>query len=569
MKRKVNIDRKPLASEEIQANKDFGSLMSKVGGASVSSPKPNGSKIGWFAGGIAAVAIAAGIYFGTKNDASTNESASDLAVVEHIDSTEKKSFINPPIPELDIKNESYYVNADKGGKIKHHTGTEITIPEGAFMDEEGNIVEGEVEIQYREFHDQADIFLSGIPMDYDSAGKKQIFESAGMMEIRGFQNGKRLKIVPEKNFVICMHSKNPDPKFNIYYLDEQKEKWEYEGKDSISVPENTKPEIAIADTNSVEIRIVDTKYPIKEENSEIEIVAEKIEVIKKEVKEIKKAEPKKPRKANKSKKNFKIDVVDGEYPELTVYKGVIFEVQDNQKLPEDTYQVTWNDIKLKEKKGDYSIQLIKNERTEEIEVTPVLEGKDYEVAKKEFKEKFGEYKNKLKEKLAEQKIQEDKLANLKEKYSKQQEAYERSLQAMKRNMTVQQSSNSEMQRVFKIRKFGTWNADYPVKPPSGMIVRANYVDEITGEELSFSKLDLIEKSTNACYPLDYGRMVRMPFNPRRKNALWGVTENGMIAVARPSEFKAIDKRSKSHTFRMIVFDVKDKTTSEIKKLLKT
>ncbi len=569
MKRKVNIDRKPLASDEINATKDFGSLMSKVGGAGATSPKPNGSKMSWFVGGIAAIAIATGIYVGTQENTATTEAQETLTVVEQVDSTEEKPFVNPPIPELDIKKESYFVNADKGGKIKHHTGTEITIPKGAFMDEEGNIVEGEVEVQYREFHDQADIFLSGIPMDYDTLGEKHIFESAGMMEIRGFQNGKRLKITPEKNFVICMHTKNPDPKFNIYYLDEEKRKWDYEGKDSISVTKEIKPEIAIADTNSVEIRIVDTKYPIDETPSEIELVEEKIEVIKKEVTTIKETKPRKPKKANKEKKNFKIDVIDGEYPELVVYSGTIFEVTGNQDLPDDTYQVTWNDIKLKEKKGDYIIQLIKDDRKEEIAVTPVLEGEDYEVAIKKFKQKFGEYETKLKDKVAAQKVEEKKLAKLKEKYAKQQEARERTLQAMKRNMTVQQTSTAEMQRVFKIRKFGTWNADYPVKPPSGMMVNANYVDETTGEELSFSKLDLIEKSTNACYPLDFARMARMPFNPRRKNALWGVTENGMIAVAKPSEFKNIDKRSKSHTFRMIVFDVKDKTTSEIKKLLKS
>lgn len=558
MKRKVNIDRKPLASEEIQATKDFGSLMSKVGGTSASSPKPNGSKMGWFAGGIAAVAIAAGIYFGTKKTDSTTAANETLAIAEQIDTTKEKSFVNPPIPELDIKNESYYVNADNGGKIKHHTGTEITIPEGAFMDEEGNIIKGEVEIQYREFHDQADIFLSGIPMEYDSAGEKSIFESAGMMEIRGFQNGKRLKIVPDKNFLICMHTKNPDPKFNVYYLDEKKEKWDYEGKDSVSVV-NDFPETS-AEPKLEVIKNAEEKE-IKEE--QIEIVEEKIEVIKKEVKKIKKTEPNKPRKADKNKKNFTIDVVAGEFPELTTYSGTIFEVLNNSDLPDDTYAVTWNDVKLKEKNSLYTIQLSKDERVEEIAVRPVLEGEDYEVAKKEFDNKFGEYTSKLNQKLKEEKEAEKKLAELKEKYEKQREEYNRQQQAIRDRMNVHQASRVTMTRVFNINRFGTWNCDTPVKYPRGMITKANYVDE-NGNPLVFSNLNLIERQRNACFPLTNTMVQRLPFNPKKTNVLWGVTIDGNIAVSKPNEF---DNVSSQHTFSMMLIDVKGKTNSEIKSMI--
>ena len=559
MKRDINIDRKTLASEEINATKDFSSVVSKAGGASSVSPKIPKGNMGWIAGGIAAVVIATGIYFGNKETTPIeNKTASTPSLV--VDSIET-AFVNPPIKDGVLPNESYFVNADKGGAIKHHTGTDITIPAGAFMDEEGNVVTGEVEVQYREFHDQADIFLSGIPMNYDTLNEKHIFESAGMLEIRGFQNGKRLKITPNKNFRICMHTKDPDPKFNLYYLNEEDKKWDYEGKDSISNPlaSNTEGPINYNDFSNSGLETEENTV-LKEEISEKK---EEIAIIKKEIIAIKKTEPTKPIKANKDKKNFTIDVVKTEYPELAIYTGTIFEVKKNEDLPEDTYTVTWNGVKLKEENNSYLVELTKGKRTEEIAVIPVLDGKNYEEAKAIFDNNFGEYSTKLATKLQEEKEAEETLTKLKEKFKKEREEYERQQVAMRDRMSAQQAGSIAMQRVFTIRKFGTWNCDSPVKYPRGMVVKASYVDA-NGDPVELANLNLIEKQRNVCFPLTPMMIQRLPFNPRRTNVLWGVTTTGEIAVGKSSEFEGA---TNNHTFKMIIIDVKGKSNSEIKKLI--
>ncbi|MEN8929478.1 MAG: hypothetical protein ABF242_04345 [Flavobacteriales bacterium] len=562
MKRNVNIDRKTLASGEINATKDFGAAVSKVGGVSGVPPKsPKKGFSNWIITGISAIVVAASIFFGSTNTSDTTTPQLAQTNVSELDSA-KSVFINPPISSAVLPSDSYVINADKGGEIKHHTGTDINIPEGAFMDENGNVVTGEVEIQYREFHDQADIFLSGIPMDYDTLGENRIFESAGMLEIRGFQNGKRLKITPNKNFRICMKTKDPDPKFNLYHLNEKDEKWDYEGKDSISIPklDNTVSLAKKYDDLSSGENLDFTDPEIKEDIKE---TTEEIAVIKKEIKKIKKTEPSKPIKASKDKKNFTIDVVKSEYPELAVYSGTIFEVKENEDLPEDTYSVTWNDVKLKEKNSSYLVQLSKGERTEEISVIPVLEGKNYEQAKAIFDNKFGEYNTKLDKKIEEEKEAEKTLAKLKEKFRQEREEWERKQQEIRDRMTTAQASREVMQRVFKINRFGTWNCDTPVKYPTGMIVKAEYVDQ-NGEELEFVNLNLIEKQRNACFPLTAGMIKKLPFNPKRTNTLWGVTTHGDIAVGKPVEF---DKAGRTHTFQMDLIDVKGKSNSEIKKLI--
>ena len=557
MKRNINIDRKTLASEEINATKDFSSVVSKAAGGTSVSPKVPKSNSGWIIGGIAAVAIATGIYFGTKNSSPATDNIAET-MTEQLDSTET-AFVNPPFPEATLPNEFYSVDADKGGEIKHHTGTDITIPAGAFVDEEGNVVTGEVEIQYREFHDQADIFLSGIPMDYDTLDEKRVFESAGMLEIRGFQNGKRLKIAPHKYFSICMHTKNPDPKFNLYHLNEEDKKWDYEGKDSVC---NPSPEPMETSLSYDELNNPDLEIELKQ-LEELTKSEEKIEVIQKEIKTIKQTKPAKPIEADKEKKNFTIDVVENEYPELVVYSGTIFEVKKNEDLPKDAYTTAWNDVKLKEKNNSYLVQLSKGERTEEFAVIPVLEGKDYEEAKAVFDAKFGEYKTKLDTKLKEEKTAEEKLKKLKERFRKEREEYQREMQAMRDRMDTQQASRTIMQRVFNINKFGTWNCDSPVKYPKGMIVKASYVDG-NGDFISFSTLNLIEKQRNACFPLSTAMVYRLPFNPKRTNTLWGVTTDGQIAVGKPNEFEGAKDK---HVFKMMIIDVKGKSNAEIKKLI--
>ncbi|MDB4052056.1 hypothetical protein N9488_01210 [Flavobacteriales bacterium] len=563
MKRNINIDRKPLAKEEINATKDFRSLASKVGIARSVSPKPTGKSTGWFAGGIAAIAIAAGIYVGTKTDSEQLVQEPETLIAEVTDTVSKTIFVNPPIPEADISNESYYVDADNGGKIKHHTGTEVTIPEGAFMDEEGNIITGKVEVQYREFHNQTEILLSGIPMDYDSAGKEQVFESAGMMEIRGYQDGKRLKIVPDKNFRICMHSKNPDPKFNLYYLDEEKEEWSYEGKDSIDNPKTEQGSIKDEPIEENIAKVIDKE----EAQTEIADAEEVVAVIKKEIKTLKKESPRKPLKANPKKKNFTIDVKKTEFPELVVYAGTIFEVVDKSDLPEDTYSLTWNGVELLEKNNSYIVQLKKGERKEEIKVIPVLDGKDYDEAKKEFDSSFTDYSKKLTAKKEEEKQAEVNLSKIKARYKKEQEAYERRVAIMRSKMEFQAAARDELKRIFNINRFGTWNCDSPIPYPKGMLVLTNYEDEETGETIEFTKLDLVEKTRNACFPLDALRIGRLPFNPKRDNLLWGITLDGMIAVADTEDFKEIEKGQEAHTFKMKVVDIKGKTTSEIREII--
>ena len=82
-------------------------------------------------------------------------------------------------------------------------------------------------------HTIPEILASGIPMRYDSAGVKQSFESAGMIEIKGIQNGKEIKLKQNKKIEINMASQKKGDRFNLYYLDTIAKQWQCLGKEKL------------------------------------------------------------------------------------------------------------------------------------------------------------------------------------------------------------------------------------------------------------------------------------------------------------------------------------------------
>ncbi len=577
MKRNIQIDRTSISSEEILKGKDFDALMeqykgqSSGGGNTPNTPSKPFYKSGWFSGGIA-IAVAAVITVAVISSKSTNnDNQNNVPVVSNTTTDEEqieKAFVSPPLPGVDVPKDRYVVNADKGGKVKHKTGTEITIPALAFKDEDGNIVKGDVEIEYREFHDQADIFFSGIPMEYDSAGKKSMFESAGMMEINAYQDGKKLSIVPDKNFIVCMHTNNPDPKFNLYYLDEEAKKWDYEGKDSIDLgPQDEVAIVAEDGYNPIQ--------ELKDEcNTKQDLVQEQEKVVKKAVAEVKKVEstkPVKPRKAEKDKHSFDIDVNKEEFPEIAVYKEMLFEAVDQQNFDTKIYDVAWNDIELQKNGDNFNIKLTKEEQVAEVIVIPVFEGKSYEQAMNMFNKSFNTYSEKLANRRQTEKTEKEELQARKDAYVAAKQKWEEEAKLYRERFASQAIAQQKMKRIFEIRKTGTWNCDSPVPRPMGRRILANCVDKATKKPLYATTMSLVQKDLNAVFPMGTNNEGQHQFNVvydrSRANVLWGVASDNEVMVAHEDAFDEITGRDSTYTIPFIKVDVKGKSLAEIKKII--
>lgn len=132
-----------------------------------------------------------------------------------------------PHPQLKQQPEWFKWDGEQPKRILLNSGTSLSIPEEAFVTKEGEPVSGPIDMMVEEFLSVAQIFASGIPMTYDSAGVTYNFRSGGMMEVRAFQNDQELMLQPGKTIEATMAT-NAEGNFNVYNLNDSTGQWEKE-----------------------------------------------------------------------------------------------------------------------------------------------------------------------------------------------------------------------------------------------------------------------------------------------------------------------------------------------------
>lgn len=138
------------------------------------------------------------------------------------------SGIQPTFASTNVPFQTLVVANERGAKVKLANGTEIYVPENAFVDANGNLIRGEVTLSYREFHSGADIIASGIPMTYKSANSSGAFESGGMFEIRGTYQEKEVYLKEGKQLKVNLASFTDETNFNHYFLAENEARTVYQ-----------------------------------------------------------------------------------------------------------------------------------------------------------------------------------------------------------------------------------------------------------------------------------------------------------------------------------------------------
>lgn len=130
----------------------------------------------------------------------------------------KNTAINPPLPGLEKQFQVYTINPMIPCTVTTKSGAQIRIPANAFADENGKTVRGEIQVAFRDYYKPLEILLSGIPMNYDSAGTSYHFETDGMFEIQAKQNGKELSVANNKNIEVDVPATPGSSGFSLYNL---------------------------------------------------------------------------------------------------------------------------------------------------------------------------------------------------------------------------------------------------------------------------------------------------------------------------------------------------------------
>ncbi|HET6992853.1 MAG TPA: hypothetical protein VFJ43_16075, partial [Bacteroidia bacterium] len=501
-------------------------------------------KSGWFLGSMVAVAVAASavvIYFGNQDsnqkpdtnpavaqnvakaqiDTNTNQNqnSNNVNTINSFATTKRK--IVPPIEGLNVRSFSYRFNAAKGGTFTHNSGTKVTFPANAFVDANGNPVTGNVEIKYREFRDQADFFLSGIPMQYDSAGHTYQFESAGMMEISGSLDGKEVFLKKNQSVKIEFASKNSGTQFNLYKFDTLAGNWNYIGKDQVVLSPEQKN-----DSASLVAQALTTKGRLCGFIPEMQ----------------KPVEPVKPLHADKHKNRFTIAIDPLEFPEMKDYKDMIFEVDEsNQKFNRNWYQdkTTWESIVLSKGKAEnrYKIALKKSDQVVMLDVYPVFDGGNYDKAIADYDVKMDEYKKNLDQY---NKMQEQRKAQEKGIFDNGNgeivKVVDGGFMYYTKPATKDEKKSEDVMRTFTVSGFGVYNMDQIEQLPAGAIVSLT-INDAGGKLFSgFATLYHVDKNKNSLFTYhNENPMTEFHFNPKSSNLIWAV-KNGKLFYCDNADF---------------------------------
>tara|TARA_B100000795_G_scaffold269140_1_gene257700 strand:- start:2683 stop:4338 length:1656 start_codon:yes stop_codon:yes gene_type:complete len=440
---KFNIDGKNISSSEIKSGKkDFSTFYKNYATKTKAFYQKK-----WFLGstGLASLIIFASIAYNNPIENinlkdNTTSNATNISVSAQ--KTEILPFVNPPIDGINVPWEKLLVDAAKGGVVINNRGSKISFPKMAFVDSSGNeIKNGKIEIRYREFLDQIDQVVSGIPMTYDSAGITYQFISAGMIEIKGFLDNQEVAMASKKEIKVSIASTTSDTEYNLYQLKPQERNWKCLGKDKV-----------VGSFKLHQIEIDDKKINAKlQKIPEYTKLKEKRINILSEINTIKAEKPKEPKEAIEDVPLVNFDFNKDDYPELSEYSKVLFQLGNGQKINADDASRIWNEVDIEQQNDQYKITFTETPTGYKATyiANPVYEGESYEEAKAIFNDKFNIYSKKIDAKRSVYKKLSTKISAVKNRISTDY-------------INGHNTSINMVRRVFSVEEFGTYNCDKPI-----------------------------------------------------------------------------------------------------------
>ena len=559
------------SSEDIAKHKDFDALLQKFQESPLPAEKEPERKprLVWLRYAAAAAAVALLIFF--AKGILTGEPS--MTEQEYFAS---QPFINPPLENIKPSFASQKVNANKGGVYEYENGSKLIVPAAAFVSANGTLVEGDVDIKYREMHDFVDFFLSGIPMTYDSAGTRYILESAGMVEIYAEQNGERVQMQPGKEIkvelisFIDMPRLNVSPKYNIYKLNASNKNWEYRDIDNIQIVEDMENEgFENEELNNLKINHQSALARIEtEEATLIRNLEASIPMP---------TEPTRPQKADSEQLSFDIDISENASAELRSlgqkYKNIIWHISPNSPaINPNALRVQWESMNLNPIDGkDYELTLINGSKREKVIVTPALTGDEFTTAMSVYQNELVNYRKALEDR--ESKLATERNAIV-ERFALQkttaQKQYTSNIEAWKKANQDDPSINQLVRRKvvnrFIANEFGIWNCDRPLDPKD-LEIEGNFVLD-KESEVSNETAYLVNKNRNTIVRIYAKDGAKVNFDQKSDNLMWMVTKDNQIAVFSPKEFKEINQKKDKHTFNLKVEPNALKSEEDVRKVLR-
>ncbi len=383
----------------------------------------------------------------------------------------------PPSKELDIKYQTLSVDVKNGDTLNLSNGTQIIVPPNSIVNKDGSAVVNS-QLKYREFQNQTDIMLSGIPMTYDSAGVNYLLESGGMFELKSANENEMInENIP---VTVLLASNHFQDGFNAYKLDETKGAWSYiepvkaqpreieniKNTNKLAQPSKTQQQDNVVSMQNDEKRNESNKIEYEKstktiiQNGNLMVITQNIEKPKEQFNK------KEPVLADENDFTFSVD--PSQIEELKLYENISFkplasEVNKIKDMPEELDYLTVTNTK---EDGIYLVTFYVNKRVEKVKCTPVFKDKEnYKKALAQFKKEEKAYKEKIEKenKALEEQMKKEQLLSDKQERDWQKQ---RNNGIANQNKTVIINNNNlnygTMIAAFSVKSFGYYNSDRPI-----------------------------------------------------------------------------------------------------------
>ncbi len=538
----IRINSKQPSSSDISKYKNFDALLETYQ-ATVKPQRQSQPRLVYIATAIAVAAAACMLvyfnFFGSAFQPSLTEQ-------EYF---AQQPFINPPFEKIQPVATVKKVNATQGGVYELPSGSRLIVPREAFMNDRGAQVEGEVDIHYRELRDYVDFFLAGIPMTYDSAGGKYHFESAGMIEIYAEQNGSRIDIAPGKVIeieliaTIYLPTGSERPVFKAYRLDQNGQNWVYQQPSTTELllndeqPTNNNPVNTLRAEYAGKIAAIEAR--LQEQLRQIETGSPRP------------VEPTRPQKKNGNNLTFELDLNqagiiiedDPNTPEnenermKAQYRDAIWQIVPGSDSDLAALEKTWETFKVRQLNDQvFEITFIKGSQSAKVTVNPVLIGKDYEQALKNYEAAYEAYLAQLSDwKKQIQPLEEA----LKKEAAAEKVALEKELLQQTKALGIDEVDIAKCRVVnrFQATSLGLWNCFRLVEPANDQLT-GSFEDQF-GHKYRQHTAFLVNKKQNTLYRFYATKNTPLRFDEASDNLIWIVSEDHKIAVIRPTDFKKV------------------------------
>lgn len=536
----IRINQKQPSSEQIARHKDFDALLEKY---QATAPKRRTATIRRLTYVAAAVIAAA---------------ASVILVINFLltpqipNWTEEEYFamqpmVNPPLEDAAPTFAVHTVKTTEGATIETETAR-LVVPTQAFMDDRGTLIEGEVNLHYRELHDYVDFFLSGVPMTYDSAGKMYQLESAGMIELFAEKDGQNVQMAPGKVIEVELITELalPEgmevPTFNIHKLDTTARSWQLQDVTHIQLVEDlanasnntNNPLSALRNAYARELATIESAAASRLRMIEASVPAP--------------PEPLKPLQADANALAITPDFLEdatfeddpstpeNENERLKKELNGTWQIVPNTAYDERDFQIVWENIQLRKLNNrDYELIGTNGNRTLKLIVTPVLTGTSYQQALAQYERQHADWKAQMAAREAQLKTDKDALAAT---VAQEKAAARAIFQTKLTELGLDADELMSRKRItnrFAIHSLGLWNCDRVIEQAEQKLT--GELKDQFGKKYEQQVAYLVNKKHNTVYRYYITEDNPIRFDDAADNLLWVVTDDNKIAVLKPTDFK--------------------------------